>query len=514
MSTVILTIVLLLTAFQDLEPKPLQKVEPPYPSLARAARVRGDVKMAVTVNPDGSVKDVKIAEGHPLLNEAAVEAIRQWKFSATPSGGTVNVTLPFTLADPPTGSITGRVVDSDGRPLSDMIIGLTRLVYRSGKRAWSPILLGTRTDERGEYKLTAEPGEYYVTATYAAVNKDQSDAARSQTVFFPGTTDPGAGVPVRVAVNSPAAADLRLPRVEDTRGVRISGKILIPLLDQPPRGPLDVRLQRITPQYAPDAVAGQFPELGNRSEIPLELRNVQPGSYLLSVTLVTGPPNWGYSTQFPIEVRNRDIEGLTVPIHRNIEFKGRVISQDPAVRMETLRLIVGGVFPVAADGTVRLFNIPEGTHNVSISGGLGNAYVRDMRLGPSNIYNDGEISVKDQPLPDLEIVLGANGGSIQGTVEATARVPVTNAYVALVPDSGQRQNPLFFKNGRSNSSSAFRFAGIAPGEYKLFAFEVTPPEGATESAEFMAQYQQRGVRVTIREGTALQGLAVPVIPKS
>jgi TonB family protein len=521
MGAVFLTIAMLLGVFQNAEPKVVQRVEPSYPALARAARVSSDVKLAVVVNPDGSVKDIKVSTGHPLLNNAAVEAMQQWKFSATPSGGTVNVTLPFVLAEPPTVPVTGRVVDAEGRPLADMAIGLTKPIYRSGKRAWAPVLSGTRTDERGEYKLSAEPGEFFVTATYSAVNRDQADAVRSQRVFFPGTTDPATSVPIRLTLGSPAVADIRMPRFENSSGVKLAGKILIPALDQPPRAALDVQLVRVDSRHAPEAVARQSTQLENRSEIPLELRNLQPGSYLLAATLITGPPNWAYSALLPLEIRDRDIEGLTFPIHRNIEFKGRLVTQVPGTRLETLRVYLSGrtglgggaVFPVAADGTVRLFNVPAEDYNVTISGALGNAYVREMRLGVSSIYTEGFIAVRDQPLPDLEIVLGANGGSIDGTVATAARVPVTNALVVLVPDVGRRQNPLFYKSGKSNDTGTFRFTGIAPGEYTLFAFEALPPEGATESAEFMARYEQRGVRVVIREGTVLPGLSLSVIPR-
>jgi hypothetical protein len=158
-------------------------------------------------------------------------------------------------------------------------------------------------------------------------------------------------------------------------------------------------------------------------------------------------------------------------------------------------------------------NVSEGTYTIAISGALGNAYVRDLRLGPSSIYPEGVVTVGSQPLPDLEVILAANGGAIDGVIETSTRAPVPNAQVFLVPEVARRQNPLFYKTGKSNSSGAFRFTGIAPGEYKILAFEVLQTGGAIESAEFLAQYEQRGVRVTIREGTVLPALSVPVIPK-
>jgi protein TonB len=63
--------------------KLIRRVEPEYPELAKRARVSGIVLLQVTIDETGSVTDVKIIRGHPLLNQAAVDAVRQWKYSPT-----------------------------------------------------------------------------------------------------------------------------------------------------------------------------------------------------------------------------------------------------------------------------------------------------------------------------------------------------------------------------------------------------------------------------------------------
>ena len=97
-SLVLAGMVLMASLFQ--EPRVLQRVEPAYPPLALAARVQAAVRVSVKVAPDGSVQDVSIMEGHQLLNTAAIEAVRQWKFTTSPSGGSTNVTLQFQLPPP------------------------------------------------------------------------------------------------------------------------------------------------------------------------------------------------------------------------------------------------------------------------------------------------------------------------------------------------------------------------------------------------------------------------------
>jgi hypothetical protein len=45
----------------------------------------------------------------------------------------------------------------------------------------------------------------------------------------------------------------------------------------------------------------------------------------------------------------------------------------------------------------------------------------------------------------------------------------------------------------------------------LLAFENRPPEGAMENAEFIARYEKRGIRLTLREGTRTPDVTVPII---
>ncbi len=54
--------------------------KPQYPALARAARVQGVVLLNATISKEGTIKDLKVISGHPLLNEAAMEAVRQWRY--------------------------------------------------------------------------------------------------------------------------------------------------------------------------------------------------------------------------------------------------------------------------------------------------------------------------------------------------------------------------------------------------------------------------------------------------
>ena len=67
------------------------KVAPVYPDLARKMNISGTVKVAVVVEPNGTVKEAKAVGGHPVLVNAALDAVKKWRFepAATESTGVV-----------------------------------------------------------------------------------------------------------------------------------------------------------------------------------------------------------------------------------------------------------------------------------------------------------------------------------------------------------------------------------------------------------------------------------------
>jgi len=71
---------LIIPASSQRAPKVETKVLPLYPSEAASQHVHGDVTMDVTLNDDGTVQEVKVIEGDPLLDNAATDAVKQWKY--------------------------------------------------------------------------------------------------------------------------------------------------------------------------------------------------------------------------------------------------------------------------------------------------------------------------------------------------------------------------------------------------------------------------------------------------
>jgi len=65
---------------QELSRKVKSKVQPLYPDLAKRMSITGAVKIEVVVAPNGSIKTTKVVGGHPVLANAAIEALKKWRF--------------------------------------------------------------------------------------------------------------------------------------------------------------------------------------------------------------------------------------------------------------------------------------------------------------------------------------------------------------------------------------------------------------------------------------------------
>ena len=74
---------------------PKKRVAPAYPELARKMHIAGAVKMKVDVDAEGQVREVKVIEGHALLREAAITAVKQWVFSKSPAKSVEMVQFNF-----------------------------------------------------------------------------------------------------------------------------------------------------------------------------------------------------------------------------------------------------------------------------------------------------------------------------------------------------------------------------------------------------------------------------------
>jgi len=82
----------------------IRKVQPVYPPLAKAARISGVVRFTVIIDREGNVANLQLVSGHPLLVEAARQAVAQWAYKPTWLNGApvevvTQVDVNFTISE-------------------------------------------------------------------------------------------------------------------------------------------------------------------------------------------------------------------------------------------------------------------------------------------------------------------------------------------------------------------------------------------------------------------------------
>ena len=81
----------------------IRKIQPTYPPLARQARIQGSVLLQAEISKDGTIQNLRLISGHPMLAPAAIEAVKQWKYkpyilNGEPVEVETQITVNFTLA--------------------------------------------------------------------------------------------------------------------------------------------------------------------------------------------------------------------------------------------------------------------------------------------------------------------------------------------------------------------------------------------------------------------------------
>ncbi len=81
----------------------IRKVQPAYPPLARQARIQGTVLLQAEISKNGTIENLRLISGHPMLAPSAIEAVKQWKYrpyilNGEPVEVETQITVNFTLS--------------------------------------------------------------------------------------------------------------------------------------------------------------------------------------------------------------------------------------------------------------------------------------------------------------------------------------------------------------------------------------------------------------------------------
>lgn len=83
------------TSAQESDRKVITRVEPEYPDALKKLYIGGVVRVEVQVAPNGTVKNVKLLGGNPILGQSTMKAVKSWKYAPASAEETLTVKLEF-----------------------------------------------------------------------------------------------------------------------------------------------------------------------------------------------------------------------------------------------------------------------------------------------------------------------------------------------------------------------------------------------------------------------------------
>src|SRR5712691_3323200 len=412
----------------------------------------------------------------------------------------------------PHGVVTGRVVDRDGDPVSNVQVQLVRSAQ--GRRQLTLSGAGS-TNDLGEYRIFGvAPGRYLLSATYRRTPLVEATLDRSATpqgqedfvpVYYPGTPDVSTAGELNVTAGGQVRADLTLVKA---RTVRISGRVISAIGDLAPAIPMVT----LTPR------SGFGGPLSNRSSAggrdgKFELAGITPGSYFL--ISVVNQKRKSYSARVPVEVSSSNIDNVMLTIGGGLEVNGHLqIDGNSSVRLTSIRVnmeprefgIIFGPLPntsVKDDGTFKLEEVSPDVYNFFFPGLPDGFYVKSVRSGDTDVLATGLDLINGAPV-NVDIVLSPNAGQVSGTVQSPkTQQPVPGATVVLVPIERERVDQLtYYKTASTDQSGSFTIKNVAPGEYKAYAWDDVE-SGAYYDPGFVKQFESKGKPVSLRESAKL-----------
>jgi hypothetical protein len=143
---------------------------------------------------------------------------------------------------------------------------------------------------------------------------------------------------------------------------------------------------------------------------------------------------------------------------------------DGAVSMARFMMPPGppAIFLVQADGTFTVEGVPPGDYKVGIVGMDPNSYIKEVRFGPSDAL-ERPLTLTGSNAATLNIVISPRAAKLDGTIVGHDLQPVSGIQAVLVPDR-HRDRADLYKNAVTDTAGHFQMQGIAPGDYRVFAW--------------------------------------------
>jgi len=408
------------------------------------------------------------------------------------------------------GTVSGRVIDSSGRPVVQAQVRVFRFAYQELQRdpSGAQVISERNTDDRGEFRVFNVPsGVYYVLAQLPP------SSSLNSAVLYPGERELARAQAIEVrAEEETRLRDLTMP-------LPMRGTVRLHVVNATGGSlPQDLSMRITAVPFGWD-VMNTSSTMGLIADGPpsirpgdRELRPSLVGPYVFYTAMQTGVGSVAGYTKVDYSGADVDVDFVVAKLEGQI--KGAVLVESPDGSARPLAGAEIEFYGVSAesnfsdkDGVFNIKGLLNGPYQFSGSFEMPKGYyvvgIRE-RGRDRDVMKEGLIV--SERTPEVEVRVRADAGSLEGKIADSRNRAVPNAVVAMVPQSllqtrTDRHNT--YRVERTGASGAFAIPDIVPGEYLIYAWSDLP-EGAVMDPWFMERYKGKGLPVRVAPGGRLK----------
>lgn len=446
-----------------------------------------------TTDDDGKYQLTGLAAGEftimPLAKAFVVGANGAYKVpghALTVADGETITEIDFALVRG--GVITGRITDTDGRPvIGERVNVVPRDTPENGRSMYMFDGPRNKTDDRGVYRVYGlSPGNYKVSVgqTAAAGNVSIMGMGGSQytKTYYPGVADEAKATVLEIKEGT-EVTNIDIVAGKSGRGFTVFGRVVDADSGQPVPSVFVVHssLNEANQQLGGMNFSGGQTDANGK----FRLDNVQPGHYA-AYTLPIGEATTVYSDQTPFDVSDGDVSGVEIKVHRGATISGVAVIEnnvDPEVTalLQTVSLFAvsntkGGTpslsrSQIGADGRFSFAGLAPGKVYINLVGfPVPPKGLTLLRTEVDGIEQREGIEVNaGTKITGMRLVFKYGAGSIRGEVKAEDGVLPAGLTVSIssASDGGRH-------SGAVDARGHFFVENIPPGAYEMSLVTFNP----------------------------------------
>jgi hypothetical protein len=159
----------------------------------------------------------------------------------------------------------------------------------------------------------------------------------------------------------------------------------------------------------------------------------------------------------------------------------------------------GGANARVSQGAFKIAAVTPDNYYVSFGGLPEGSYVKSVRMNNQEVIEKGIDLTSARGTVILDVTLSTKGGSVEGTVVDDGKA-APGSYLMLLADPIRPGQPYLNRSSTSDQDGKFTIKSLAPGDYKLYAFEESQPEIAQDLA-LIKPFESKAVKVKVSESS-------------